>query len=71
MVQATMTPCTKLSKEVLGLELILREGQSGTHAAGRSWPVLVCRAWCAPSPCAAARQAAAGRGSVVLGGGHP
>ena len=70
LVQASTTSCTKLSREVLGLELVPREGHSGT--CGRAELALpgVMGLAC-PIAVPAVRQAAAGGGSAVLGGGHP
>lgn len=49
LVQASTTSCTKLSREALGLELVPREGRSGTRGrAGRARPGVT--AWRAPSP---------------------
>ena len=71
MAQATVTPCTNLSKKYWDLSLFRVTGSLEYTLQGRA-----SLSWCdgpgvprhrAP----AARQAAAGRGSVVLGRGSP
>lgn len=70
LVQASTTSCTKLSREVLGLELVPREGHSGTRGRAELALPGVTGLAC-PIAALAVRQAAAGGGSTVLGGGHP